>query len=253
MIRKTLTACATAIALLVATHSSASAHASIQLYGSTASVNGYGVLFIRIGHGCTGGLATDTVVVSIPSGFTSVRPQQISGWTASRTMSGSTVTEVKWTGGSLPDSQFADFGISVKFPATAGSYGFKTVQYCGTANATWDGANLPMLNVKSGAEPSPASVSATQHHTNLKVSVDASSVYADHKVTLEVSSEGSVVRKFARMLDERGDLVTEIAMKGTNAKGEKYQIREGSSVVVKMDGVVIGKASLGTAASTSGH
>ena len=57
----------------------ASAHASLQLYGEKATPGGYGVLFVRVPHGCTGGLTTDGVVVSIPTGFASVRPQLIPG------------------------------------------------------------------------------------------------------------------------------------------------------------------------------
>lgn len=252
-LRLALIAGVMAIFGISATASLVSAHASIQLYGEHATVNGYGVIFVRIPHGCTGGLPTDTIVVSIPAGFASVRPQYLGGWAASRTMSGSTVTEVKWTGGSLPDSQFADFGISVKYPATAGAYGFKVVQYCGSASVTWDGANIPTLHVKSGLEPQAAAISATEHDKHLEVSIDALSVYADHKVTLEVSSEGVLVRKFVRVLDERGDLVTEIALKGTNAQGTKYVIREGSTVVVKMDGNTIGSATMGTASTSGGH
>jgi len=64
----------------ISTSSSASAHASIQLYGEKATPCGYGVLFVRIPHGCTGGLTTDKVVVSNPAGFASVRPQLVAGF-----------------------------------------------------------------------------------------------------------------------------------------------------------------------------
>jgi len=90
---------ALALAGLITTSTSASAHASIQLYGEKATPGGYGVLFVRIPHGCTGGLTTDKVVVSIPDGFASVRPQLVAGFTAGRTMSGTTVTEVHLSGG----------------------------------------------------------------------------------------------------------------------------------------------------------
>ncbi|MFM8970875.1 MAG: DUF1775 domain-containing protein [Actinomycetota bacterium] len=71
---------ALALAGLITTSTSASAHASIQLYGKKATPSGYGVLFVQIPHGCTGGLATDKVVVSIPAGFASVRPQLVAGF-----------------------------------------------------------------------------------------------------------------------------------------------------------------------------
>jgi len=113
---------ALALAGIITTSSSASAHASIQLYGEQATPGGYGVFFIRIPHGCTGGLTTDKVVVSIPAGFASVRPQLVAGFTAGRTMSGTTVTEVQWSGGALKNSEFADFGVSVRYPLTASPF-----------------------------------------------------------------------------------------------------------------------------------
>ena len=43
---------------------------------------------------------------------------------------------VRWTGGSLADSQFDDFAISAKFPDSAGeTLYFPTIQYCGGKTA----------------------------------------------------------------------------------------------------------------------
>lgn len=252
MFKKLIVAAAMSLSLVPAFGGTASAHASIQMHGSTATAGGYGVLYVRIPHGCTGGLATDTVVVSIPAGFASVRPQQIGGWQASRTMAGTSVTEVRWSGGSLPDSQFADFGISVRFPTTAGMYGLKVVQYCGTASVTWDGKDLPMVNVASVDAPTPAVVKASKHHSAMKVMVDASSVNAGDKVVLELASEGKTVRVMSRMLNGQGDLVVEVPMRGKTAKGSTYVLREGSTVTVKLSGHTIGTATMG-AGSTSGH
>ena len=253
MFKKIFATLTTLSALLVLSPSGASAHASIQLYGENAVVDGYGVLFVRIPHGCTGGLPTDTVVVSIPTGFASVRPQYLGGWTASSIKSGTTVTEVRWTGGSLADSQFADFGISVKFPATAGKYGFKVVQYCGTASVTWDGANIPMLTVKSTSEPTPATVTAKMHGDAMMIRVDSSSVYTGEKVTIEIASEGSVVRTMKRALSDQGDLAFQVPLKGKNAAGTKYVLREGTTVTVKMGDVIVGAATMGTAVASGGH
>jgi hypothetical protein len=77
-------------------------------------------------------------------------------------------------------------------------------------------------------------------------------VYAGEKVNLEFASEGVVVRKAARMLDERGDLVAMVPLKGTTAGGTAYTLREGAVVTVKMNGVVIGSATMG-AATAGGH
>lgn len=252
MFKKIFAMLTTLSALLVLSPSGASAHASIQLYGENATVDGYGVLFVRIPHGCSG-LPTDTVVVSIPTGFASVRPQYLGGWTASSVKSGTTVTEVRWTGGPLADSQFADFGISVKYPSTAGKYGFKVVQYCGTASVVWDGKDLPTLTVRSTTEPAPATVTATMHDDAMMIRVDSSSVYTGEKVTLEIASEGSVVRTMKRPLDEQGDLTLKLPLKGKNAAGTKYVLGEGSTVTVKMGDVIVGTATMGAATAGSGH
>jgi hypothetical protein len=58
----------------------------------------------------------------------------------------------------------------------------------------------------------------------------------------------------AEGFDERGDLVAMVPLKGTTAGGKTYTLREGAVVTVKMDGVVIGSATMGAAASSgSGH
>jgi hypothetical protein len=125
--------------------SGASAHATIPSDDLTA--DGYGVISIRIGHGCEG-LATNVVEVQIPEGFVSVKPQTKPGWTAETEMvesdpyelHGQTFTErvgiVRWSGGNLLDSQYDEFGISLKAPNTPDTtVAFPTIQYCG-ASAT---------------------------------------------------------------------------------------------------------------------
>jgi len=233
----------------------ASAHASLQLYGEKATPGGYGVLFVRVPHGCTGGLTTDRVVVSIPTGFASVRPQLIPGWTASRTLSGTTVTEVQWSGGALKDSEFADFGISVRYPTTAGTYGMKVVQYCGSTTTTWDGANLPNVVVAPVQPDYPVTVAVAEHGGAMKVVLDASTIHAGDQVTAHIKVDGKTVRKMVITLDDRGDAVTELAMKGVTPKGVRYRILEGAVVDVTLDKVLVGSATLGaaTGTATSGH
>lgn len=147
----TVAVSATTIAMSFAISAPANAHASIQLYGEKATAGGYGALFIRIPHGCEGGLATDKVVVSVPKAIESVRPQQLAGWDAATPKSASKkFHRVVWSGGSLPDSQFADFGISVKYPA-AGDYKFVVTQYCGEETVKWTGADAPTLTVQKAS------------------------------------------------------------------------------------------------------
>lgn len=233
----------------------ASAHASIQLYGEKATPGGYGVVFIRIPHGCTGGLTTDRVVVSIPAEFASVRPQLIPGWTASRTMVGTTVTEVQWSGGALKNSEFADFGISVRYPTTAGTFGMKVVQYCGSATATWDGADLPKLVVAPVQPDYPVAVAVAEHDGAMKIVLDASTIHARDRVSVHIKVDGKTVRRMGVTLDDRGDAVTQLAMKGVTPKGSRYHILEGTVVDVTLNKVLVGSATLGavTGTASSGH
>ena len=241
---------ALALAGIITTSSSASAHASIQLYGEQATPGGYGVLFIRIPHGCTGGLTTDKVVVSIPAGFASVRPQLVAGFTAGRTMSGTTVTEVQWSGGALKNSEFTDFGVSVRYPLTAGSYGLKVVQHCGAVTTTWDGADLPTLVVAPNTPSYPITVEATEHDGAMKMIFDASTIHAGKRVAAYIKVDGNTVRKMGVVLDERGDAKVSVAMRGTNPKGEKYRILDGAVVEVAMNKTLVGMATLGKSTSS---
>lgn len=222
-----------------------SAHASIQLYGEKATPGGRGVLFVRIPHGCSGA-ATDTIEVSIPAGFTAVRPAMVSGWTASTVTTGSVVTSVKWTGGPLPDSQFADFGIAVKYPTTAGKYGLKVVQNCGTANVTWDGAKIPMLTV-AAIPPSYAGDLVVENHADkhLAVEADLSSVHHGKMATLRVTLDGKVVKRFGVRLDNRGDFSGVFALSGKTSDGTRYKIPSGAVIDLLVDKTLMSSATLG--------
>lgn len=135
---------------------SANAHASVQLYGSEAVAGGYGHVFIRIPH-ASATTSTVKVEVEIPAGVTGVKPQQIGGWKESRTMSadGKDVVAVSWSEGNLPDTSFQDFGISVKFPATAGTIYFKTVQTLSDGSTVaW--ISIPATGQDSHSLPTPA-------------------------------------------------------------------------------------------------
>jgi uncharacterized protein YcnI len=240
---------------------SVSAHASLQLYGESATPGGYGVVFVRIPHGCTGGLATNAVEVTIPAGFASVRPQQIPGWTASRQMSGTTVVGVAWTGGSLSNAEFADFGISVKYPDTAGTYGMKVVQRCGTASATWDGADLPTLVVAPKVTTYAVDMKASSHDGKVHVIADAPTTMAGEKPVLTIAVDGKVVRKMRLTLDDRGDVHAMLPVRGKTVRGKNYEVLDGATFTLTHDGAVVGKSVLdgdgamaaGSAAHTAGH
>ena len=246
---------------------SASAHATVQLYGSSATAGGYGAMFIRIGHGCAKA-ATDTVEVSIPSGFSSVRPQQMPGWNAETIKNAEGVTTgVRWTGGSLPDAQFADFGLSVKYPATAGTYAIPVVQRCGTAEAAW--IQIPAEGQDSHALAYPAptvNVAATStghsnvtgevvaeimskhgHEGHLMVIADLPSTWRGK--TVAIKADGKLVKRIK--LDKAGDfeLMTVAVKKGS--KG--WMVMDGSKIEIFHKGALVNSATIGTSTGQSGH
>ena len=66
-------------ALPVVPLTSASAHATIELFGEHAKAGRKGSVTMRIPHGCNGSLATDGVAVTLSRQWRA-RPQQIEGW-----------------------------------------------------------------------------------------------------------------------------------------------------------------------------
>jgi hypothetical protein len=170
-------------------------------------------------------------------------------------MVGTTITEVQWSGGALKNSEFADFGISVRYPTTAGTYGMKVVQYCGSVTATWDGANLPELVVAPVQPDYPVAVAVAEHDGAMKIVLDASTIHAGDRVTAHIKVDGKTVRRMGITLDSRGDAITELPMKGVTPKGARYRILEGAVVDVTLNEVLVGSATLGAATGTasSGH
>lgn len=132
------------IALLVTAAAPSQAHAGINLYGATAKSGGYGTAFLRIPHGCEGD-DTNAVTVTIPSGIdpAGVKPQQKAGWAITRT-----ANTITWSGGALPDDEFDDFGLNLKWPTlNAGEaqrvVAFPVVQACSAeAKAAKDGSDI---------------------------------------------------------------------------------------------------------------
>ena len=176
-----------ALALLVSPMlaTSANAHTTVQLYGSEAVAGGYGHVFIRIPH-ATATTSTVKVEVEIPAGVTSVKPQQVGGWKESRTMSedGKNVVAVSWSEGNLPDTSFQDFGISVKFPATAGTIYFKIVQTLSDGSTVaW--ISIPAAGQDSHSLPTPAP----------SVTVKAKAPVTPHGTTMDPANETFTVIK----------------------------------------------------------
>lgn len=131
-------------AVLAAVAAPAFGHATVQTYGSTPKADGYGAFWIRIGHGCEdkkgNPVAVNKVTVWLQGAFQSGKPQQLDGWKASVTpFKGKGGYKVTWvaTGDDLQDSEFQDFGISTKYPATPGSFRVPVTQYCGAYKTAW--------------------------------------------------------------------------------------------------------------------
>lgn len=105
----------------------------------------------RVGHGCEGS-PTTRLTIAIPAGVTSVKPEVVPGWEIAvqegelpepiTTEEGETitegVTEVRWTGGPLPDAHFSEFGLSVRLPDRPGeTLYFPAVQTCEQGEHRW--------------------------------------------------------------------------------------------------------------------
>jgi len=259
-----------AAAAIITTAVPVSAHAGINLYGAKATAGGYGAFFVRIPHGCEK-LPTDTVEVAIPSGFSAVRPQQIPGWTAETIKDAAgTVTAVKWSGGSLPDSQFADFGINVKYPAAPGKYPVPVIQYCGTASSAWievaaegqDSHSLakpaPVLTVEAKADGGHGATSAVKtvgdfsaeimtkagHSGHLMVIADLPSTWRGK--TVAVQADGKLVKRIK--LDKAGDFELMTASVKKGSKG--WMVMEGSKIDLVYKGKVVNSVSIAAAEGT---
>jgi uncharacterized protein YcnI len=280
MIAKAMATFLVVSGLSVAAAIPASAHATVQMYGEKATANSYGAVFIRIPHAAAD-RSTVKVEVQIPEGVTAVKPQRLSGWSESVTKGadGKTVTSVTWSNGSLPDTAFQDFGIQVKFPATAGVLYFKTVQTLDDGSTiAW--VEIPAAGVDShslakpapsvttvaaapahGSETMPAHGSetmpahgesmsaawkgdfvATMSTRTAKLVVDSSIADAGKVVKFHlVRSTGEVMIGEGK-LDSRGDLVKTISLKRTGTKG--WSIKDGDTVKLYINGMSMSESKI---------
>lgn len=160
-------AATTGAAMLVA----APAFAHTTANPSSTAAGAYAIVTMRVPHGCEGA-ATTVLDVSIPAGVTSVKPEQVPGWSVTTeigsyaepvTIHGQEITEgvveVTWTaddGVSLPDAFYRDFGLSVKLPDTVGeTLYFPAVQTCEDGSeAAW--IEIPSSEGEELEKPAPA-------------------------------------------------------------------------------------------------
>ncbi|KAF0698303.1 Aste57867_11067 [Aphanomyces stellatus] len=138
----------------------ASASAHISLNPAVSPANSYFVPVLRVPHSYPGANTTN-ITVTIPTDkVSSVKPQQVDEWKVAfeyETINGTkAVSKVTWYGGSLPNSQYQDFGMNLKLmdlPVGTVIY-FPTTQVSDNGTLAWVG--VPDAAGKlSASEPAP--------------------------------------------------------------------------------------------------
>lgn len=131
---------------------SAMAFAHVTLETQQAAVGSTYKAVLRVPHGCEG-KATTAIRVKMPEGFIAVKPMPKAGWkletvtgkyAKSYTLWGEAVTqgvtEVEWSGGSLPDEFYDEFvfrGTLTDGLAAGQTLFFLIVQECGDMAERW--------------------------------------------------------------------------------------------------------------------
>lgn len=107
------------------------------------------VIHFQVQEGCDGA-ATDALEVTIPAQVSNPLPEAVPGWDVavdtlddeSSDGDADALTIVRWTGGSLQDGAFAEFGLRARFPDEPGaSIAFPVVQRCGLVERIWSGSD----------------------------------------------------------------------------------------------------------------
>ncbi|WP_296576731.1 DUF1775 domain-containing protein, partial [Phreatobacter sp.] len=155
--------------LLVASAIAPPAFAHVTLERGEASPGSYKAI-LRVPHGC-GREPTTGLTVTIPEGVHSVKPQPKPGWALATTVRPyqriyvnhgrevrEGVTEISWSGGSLPNEHYDEFVFVGQIDASlagAGRIFFPVVQTCANGENRW--VEVPVAG-RSGplAAPAPA-------------------------------------------------------------------------------------------------
>lgn len=144
----------------------AGAHVTVE--PKTALAGSYQVLRFGGGHGCDG-KATTRILVQIPDGVQSARPQPKPGWKLDiRHAPGDAekVTAIAWSG-KLPADQFEEFLIQVHLPPDNGttSLAFPATQSCGSTQVRWNGGDPAHPAPKIAlTPPAPTPDAGHDHH-----------------------------------------------------------------------------------------
>jgi copper(I)-binding protein/uncharacterized protein YcnI len=108
---------------------------------------------LRVGHGCGAGKPTTAIRVTIPDGISNASAQPKPGWeikvettklekpidAGHGRMTDTVVSAISWSGGSLPNEQFDEFGLVLKLPNEPGKqFWLPVVQTCAGGETRWD-------------------------------------------------------------------------------------------------------------------
>ncbi|MFN3399349.1 MAG: DUF1775 domain-containing protein [Ferrovibrio sp.] len=108
---------------------------------------------LRVGHGCGAGKPTTAIRVTIPAGVVNASAQPKAGWeikvetsklekpvdAGHGRMTDTVVSAITWSGGSLPNEQFDEFGLVLKLSDAPGKQlALPVVQTCAGGETRWD-------------------------------------------------------------------------------------------------------------------
>ena len=129
-----------------------SAHVSVQTHAEVFSAGGSATLYLRVPHGKAGFL-TNKVEIQLPANIGIVKPEHIPGWTevVTNDAAGKNTLSISWSGGSLADSSFQDFGLRLTLPATPG-----VTIYFPTVQTLSDGSTEAWVTIPVAGQPEPA-------------------------------------------------------------------------------------------------
>ncbi|HSK41435.1 MAG TPA: DUF1775 domain-containing protein [Arenibaculum sp.] len=159
------------IAVLAATAlavpGAALAHVTLQV--GEAPADSYYRAVLQVGHGCEGA-PTNEIRVKVPDGMQSAKPMPKAGWQVeaikgklaepyeshARTIT-EDVTEIRWTGGNLPDTHYDEFVFRGKLPdRPAGTVLYvPVVQICEQGEHRWIEIPAEGQNPGDLDEPAP--------------------------------------------------------------------------------------------------
>lgn len=140
-------------AALVTLVSATASFAHIVADPAEAKPGSYFRTALRIGHGCGAGKPTTAIRVTIPDGVSNASAQPKPGWeikvettklekpidAGHGRMTDTVVSAISWSGGSLPNEQFDEFGLVLKLPNEPGrQFWLPVVQTCAGGEVRWD-------------------------------------------------------------------------------------------------------------------